>query len=207
MEMISLQVNNLTKYFGQRKVFKDLSFIVEDNSCLVVIGKNGSGKTTLLKILAGLYSPNEGEIKYNLGGKTIKKDQTKKFLSLVAPDLNLYDELTALENLKFLSKIQSLNFGEDDLLKKIYDAGLKGRENDLVGSFSSGMKQKLKYVFALLNQPKFLLLDEPSSNLDEDGIAYLERTISEQKQKGILVLATNNKEETKYGEKILSLDN
>lgn len=205
--MISLEVNNLTKYFGQRKVFKDLSFIVEDNSCLVVIGKNGSGKTTLLKILAGLYSPNEGEIKYNLGGKTIKKDQTKKFLSLVAPDLNLYDELTALENLKFLSKIQSLSFGEDDLLKKIHDAGLKGRENDLVGSFSSGMKQKLKYVFALLNQPKFLLLDEPSSNLDEDGIAYLEKIISEQKQKGILVLATNNKEETKYGEKIFSLDN
>lgn len=205
--MISLQVNNLTKYFGQRKVFKDLSFIVEDNSCLVVIGKNGSGKTTLLKILAGLYSPNEGEIKYNLGGKTIKKDQTKKFLSLVAPDLNLYDELTALENLKFLSKIQSLSFGEDDLLKKIHDAGLKGRENDLVGSFSSGMKQKLKYVFALLNQPKFLLLDEPSSNLDEDGIAYLERTISEQKKRGILILATNNKKETKYGEKILSLDN
>jgi len=205
--MISLQVNNLTKYFGQRKVFKDLSFIVEDNSCLVVIGKNGSGKTTLLKILAGLYSPNEGEIKYNLGGKTIKKDQTKKFLSLVAPDLNLYDELTALENLKFLSKIQSLSFGEDDLLKKIHDAGLKGRENDLVGSFSSGMKQKLKYVFALLNQPKFLLLDEPSSNLDEDGIAYLERRISEQKKRGILILATNNKKETKYGEKILSLDN
>jgi len=205
--MISLQVNNLTKYFGQRKVFKDLSFIVEDNSCLVVIGKNGSGKTTLLKILAGLYSPNEGEIKYNLGGKTIKKDQTKKFLSLVAPDLNLYDELTALENLKFLSKIQSLSFGEDDLLKKIHDAGLKGRENDLVGSFSSGMKQKLKYVFALLNQPKFLLLDEPSSNLDEDGIAYLERRISEQKKRGILILATNNKKETEYGEKILSLDN
>jgi len=205
--MISLQVNNLTKYFGQRKVFKDLSFIVEDNSCLVVIGKNGSGKTTLLKILAGLYSPNEGEIKYNLGGKTIKKDQTKKFLSLVAPDLNLYDELTALENLKFLSKIQSLSFGEDDLLKKIHDAGLKGRENDLVGSFSSGMKQKLKYVFALLNQPKFLLLDEPSSNLDEDGIAYLEKIISEQKKRGILILATNNKKETEYGEKILSLDN
>ncbi len=205
--MISLQVNNLTKYFDQRKVFKDLSFIVEDNSCLVVIGKNGSGKTTLLKILAGLYSPNEGEIKYNLGGKTIKKDQTKKFLSLVAPDLNLYDELTALENLKFLSKIQSLSFGEDDLLKKIHDAGLKSRENDLVGSFSSGMKQKLKIVFALLNQPKFLLLDEPSSNLDEDGIAYLERRISEQKKRGILILATNNKKETEYGEKILSLDN
>lgn len=205
--MISLEVNNLTKYFGQRKVFKDLSFIVEDNSCLVVIGKNGSGKTTLLKILAGLYSPNEGEIKYNLGGKTIKKDRTKKFLSLVAPDLNLYDELTALENLKFLSKIQSLSFGEDDLFKKIHDAGLKGRENDLIGSFSSGMKQKLKYVFALLNQPKFLLLDEPSSNLDEDGIAYLEKIISEQKKKGILILATNNKKETEYGEKILSLDN
>jgi len=203
--MTSLEVKNLTKYFGQRKVFKSLSFEVESNSCLVVTGKNGSGKTTLLRILAGLSSPDEGVINYTMDGKTLKKDDTKEFLSLVAPDLNLYDELTALENLNFLSKIQSLDVDPKKLSEQLNNAGLRGRENDPVSSFSSGMKQRLKYAFALLNQPKFLLLDEPSSNLDQDGIAYLEMVISEQKKRGTLILATNNKEETKYGEKILSL--
>jgi len=203
--MISLKVKNLTKYFGQRKVFKDLSFEVEEKSCLVVVGKNGSGKTTLLRILAGLCSPDQGEMEFILDGRNMKKNQAKKFLSLVAPDLNLYDELTALENLLFLSKIQSLDLDSKKLKELLYDAGLGGRENDPVGSFSSGMKQRLKYTFALLNQPKFLLLDEPSSNLDQDGISYLEKILSEHKKTSTLVLATNNKEETKYGDKILSL--
>jgi len=75
-----------------------------------------------------------------------------------------------------------------------------------VSSYSSGMKQRLKYLFALLNEPKILLLDEPGSNLDEPGLFLLDNIIAEQKKRGILVLATNDKREIKYGDKILNLD-
>jgi len=196
----------LSKYFGARKVFKGLNFSVTEHQSLVITGKNGSGKTTLLKILSGLISPSNGEVVFNSNGDLLKREEVKRILSLVAPDLNLYEELSALENLKFLSRVQGIMFENEELKTRIEKVGLKKREDDLVSFFSSGMKQRLKYAFALMNDPKILLLDEPSSNLDKEGISYLENVIYEQKKRGILILATNHKDEIRYGDQIVDLD-
>lgn len=204
--MLSLEVRNLSKYFGARKVFQGLNFLMKESQSLVITGKNGSGKTTLLKILTGLTSPSYGEVVFNSNENRLNREEVRKILSLVAPDFNLYEELSALENLKFLSQVQGIKFYEEELKARIEKVGLKGREDDLVGCFSSGMKQRLKYAFALLNDPGILLLDEPSSNLDEEGIAFLENVIFEQKKRGILILTTNNEDETRYGDQILNLD-
>ncbi|MCJ7497726.1 MAG: heme ABC exporter ATP-binding protein CcmA [candidate division Zixibacteria bacterium] len=204
--MISLEVKDLTKSFGYRKVFEEINFSIKSGKSLVITGKNGSGKTTLLKILAGFLRPSKGEVVISLDGQIRKKEDKRKLLGFVAPDLFLYDELTALENLEFLVQIQGLGFNRSELNKKLEEMGLRGRGDDLVSSYSSGMKQRLKYVFALLNNPRILLLDEPGSNLDEPGICLLDKIIEEQKKRGILVLATNDKRETKYGDEILNLD-
>jgi heme exporter protein A len=204
--MLGLEVRNLAKYFGARKVFKGLNFSVTEHQSLVITGKNGSGKTTLLKILSGLISPSNGEVVFNSNGDLLKREEVKRILSLVAPDLNLYEELSALENLKFLSRVQGIKFDDEELKTRIEKVGLKKREDDLVSFFSSGMKQRLKYAFALINDPKILLLDEPSSNLDKEGISYLENVIYEQKKRGILILATNHKDEIRYGDQIVDLD-
>ena len=204
--MLSLEVRNLSKYFGARKVFKGLNFSICEHQSLVITGKNGSGKTTLLKILSGLISPSNGEVVFNSNGDLLKREEVKRILSLVAPDLNLYEELSALENLKFLSRVQGIKFEDEELKTRIEKVGLKKREDDLVSFFSSGMKQRLKYAFALINDPKILLLDEPSSNLDKEGISYLENVIYEQKKRGILILATNHKDEIRYGDQIVDLD-
>ena len=204
--MLSLEVKNLTKYFGARKVFKGLNFAVTEHQSLVITGKNGSGKTTLLKILSGLISPTYGEVLFNSNGNWLEGKEVKGILSLVTPDLNLYDELSALENLKFLSQVRGIKFENEELVEQIEKVGLKKREDDLVGFFSSGMKQRLKYAFALLSDPKILLLDEPSSNLDKEGISYLENVICQQKKRGILILATNNENEIGYGDQIVNLD-
>jgi heme exporter protein A len=204
--MLGLEVRNLSKYFGARKVFKGLNFSVTEHQSLVITGKNGSGKTTLLKILSGLISPSNGEVVFNSNGGLLKREEVKRILSLVAPDLNLYEELSALENLKFLSRVQGIKFDDEELKTRIEKVGLKKREDDLVSFFSSGMKQRLKYAFALINDPKILLLDEPSSNLDKEGISYLENVIYEQKKRGILILATNHKDEIRYGDQIVDLD-
>jgi heme exporter protein A len=204
--MLGLEVRNLAKYFGARKVFKGLNFSVTEHQSLVITGKNGSGKTTLLKILSGLISPSNGEVVFNSNGGLLKREEVKRILSLVAPDLNLYEELSALENLKFLSRVQGIKFDDEELKTRIEKVGLKKREDDLVSFFSSGMKQRLKYAFALINDPKILLLDEPSSNLDKEGISYLENVIYEQKKRGILILATNHKDEIRYGDQIVDLD-
>lgn len=204
--MISLDVKNLAKSFGFRKVFEGVNFSLKEKESLVITGKNGSGKSTLLKILAGLLRPSKGEINISQDGQTKKKIERRKLLGFVAPDLSLYDELTALENLEFLSKAQGLEFKKEELIQKLEKIGLKRRGEDLVSSYSSGMKQRLKYVFALLNEPQILLLDEPGSNLDEPGLFLLDNIIAEQRKRGILVLATNDKREIKYGDKILNLD-
>ncbi|HVP37148.1 MAG TPA: ABC transporter ATP-binding protein, partial [Terriglobales bacterium] len=185
--MISLEVKNLAKSFGFRIVFEGVNFSLKEEESLVITGKNGSGKSTLLKILAGLLRPSKGEININLNGQNKKKTERRKLLGFVAPDLSLYDELTALENLEFLSKVQGLEWRKKELIKNLEKIGLKGRGEDLVSSYSSGMKQRLKYLFALLNEPKILLLDEPGSNLDEPGLFLLDDIIAEQRKRGILV--------------------
>ena len=204
--MISLEVKGLAKSFGYRKVFEGVYFSIKSGKSLVIVGKNGSGKTTLLKILAGFLRPSKGEVIISLDGQIKKREERKKLLGFVAPDLTLYDELTALENLEFLTQVQGLGFNKSELNKKLEEMGLRGRGNDLVSSYSSGMKQRLKYVFALLNNPQILLLDEPGSNLDEPGLFLLDKIIEDQRKREILVLATNDQRETKYGDEILNLD-
>jgi len=187
-------------------VFEGLNFKLREGTILTVVGKNGSGKTTLLRILAGILSPSKGKVLYSTNGENLKGERLQKIISLVAPDLCLYDELTALENLRFLSKVQGFHFTQEELVKKMEQVGLANRGFDLVGSFSSGMKQRLKYVTALLKEPLMLLLDEPKANLDEEGVSFLEEVIRDQKGRGILIWATNSSEEREYGDQILNLD-
>jgi len=204
--MISLEVKGLAKSFGYRKVFQGINFSLRDRESLVIVGKNGSGKTTLLNILAGFLRPSKGEVIISLDGQIRKREERRKLLGFVSPDLSLYDELTALENLEFLAQVQGLLFNKLELNKKLEEVGLEGRGDDLVSSYSSGMKQRLKYAFALLNDPQVLLLDEPGSNLDEPGLFLLDEIIEVQRKRGILILATNDKRETRYGDEILNLD-
>jgi heme exporter protein A len=203
--MISLQAKNLGKWFGKRKVFDGISFSLQEKGSLVITGKNGSGKTTLLKILCGLIRPTQGEARINLDGKDLTREESRNLLSLVMPDLELYGELTALENLEYLSHIRGLNPAKNQLREKITGMGLTGREDDLVLSYSSGMKQRLKYALALLHQPRILFLDEPTANLDEEGVSLVEEMVTLQKQRGIVILATNEKADLKYGDQIIQL--
>ncbi|MGB7061639.1 MAG: ABC transporter ATP-binding protein [Candidatus Zixiibacteriota bacterium] len=203
--MISLQAKEVGKWFGKRQVFDRISFSLEERGSLVVTGKNGSGKTTLLKILSGLIRPTKGQILINSGQKNLTPEESKNLLWLVMPDLELYGELTSMENLLFLSRLRGLSLTRDELKEKIGQVGLAKRENDLVFSFSSGMKQRLKYALALLFEPRILLLDEPTANLDEEGISLVDRTVSRQRERGILILATNEKADTKYGDQVIRL--
>lgn len=202
-----MEAKNLGKWFGKRKVFDRINFSLEEKSSLVVTGKNGSGKTTLLKILCGFIRPSKGEVLISFNGKTLNQDEGRNLLGLVMPDLELYDELTALENLVFLSRIRGMDPDKDKLKEKTAMVGLSKREDDLVFSFSSGMKQRLKYAFALLLDPGILLLDEPTTNLDQEGISLVDRIVSWQRERGILILATNKKADLKYGDQTIQLGN
>ncbi len=199
MNSISITVNGLSKDFNRSAIFKDISFSLSSPASLSITGKNGAGKSTLLKILAGLLSSTRGSITYSVNRKQTGIEEIKHHIGFVSPYLNLYDEFTALENLQFLSRIRSSTYHNNEKIKELLIlVGLWNRRDDVVSTFSSGMKQRLKYAFALLHNPAVLILDEPTSNLDDEGIEVIKQIIIEQKNENILIIATNNKEEANW---------
>ena len=205
--MLSLELENISKRFGERTVFENINLKLESPASLAVIGPNGSGKSTLLKIICGLIRPTRGKVRIKVDGQEIKKETQRGFWGLVASDIELYEELTALENLGFISRLRDSQHSEIELNQKLGQVGLKGREYEPVGSFSSGMKQRLKYAVALSVSPRILILDEPSSNLDAEGVFLMEKIIEEQKKVGMVILATNDLKETQYARQTYKLVN
>jgi heme exporter protein A len=197
----ALKVEGVGKTFGVRRVCSDLTLELKTGDRLAVVGPNGSGKTTFLKLVGGLIRPDEGKITYLADGHAVEHAALYRLVGLVAPDLALYDELTALENLRFITRVGGWGKPEEELMKLLAEVGLAGRERDRLATYSSGMKQRVKYAAALVKCPPLLLLDEPTANLDEAGVAVFRRVIDEQRSRGICILATNDPREAGLAER------
>jgi heme exporter protein A len=203
---MTLTLSDVSKEFNRRSIFRDVSFSLTGGDSLVITGRNGSGKSTLVKILCGLLSPTRGTISYGFDGKSIEHENVRNHIGLVSPYLQLYDEFSGLENLELLSQIRSDRVLEDGRIEEVLnDVGLWDRRKDFLRTYSSGMRQRLKYAFALVHQPDILVLDEPTSNLDADGIEMVKRRVSEQKKDSILIVATNDAEESAWCAKRIEL--
>jgi len=202
---MKISATGISKYFGDKKIFKEINFVIESGISLAITGPNGSGKTTLIKILSGLMKPTMGKIQYEEKGLVIKQESWFKYLSLVGPYLELYEELSAEDNLLFLARIKNIPSARQRIKSLMERVNLHGREQDAVKTYSSGMRQRLKYVFALLSDPQILLLDEPTSNLDEEGIGIVYEIMKEQKKEKILIIATNERHDLKYGDKHIAI--
>ena len=192
-EKITLKAVNLTRKFDRRPIFKDVNFELTMGSATAITGRNGSGKSTLIKIIANLLIQSSGELNLFSGTEKIKKENIYKYIGFVSPYLNLYDEFTGFENLKIISDIRG--WGHENIDTALTRVGLIHRKNDLLKIYSSGMKQRLKIAFAILHNPKVLLLDEPTSNLDLDGISVVDDIANEYKKDRILIIATNDAHE------------
>ena len=198
--MFRIKATNLSKKFNERLIFKEVGFELQSGQSLVVTGQNGSGKTTLMRIISGLLSPTEGKLSFLNDSLEIEAQQTFTYIGLVGPYLQLYNNLTAMENLAFFSKIRGFGMNRSKILELIKQVGLGGREQDYVKNYSSGMIQRLKFVFALLHEPPILLVDEPTSNLDEKGAEIVYGLLNKQMENQILIVATNNPEESRFGQ-------
>lgn len=177
-----LSWENLSKSYGRRRLFFDLTGQLGAGELLAVTGRNGSGKSTFLKILAGL-------VRADTGG--VSRPQGQCSIGYAAPDLSLYGELTGRENLEFFADVRGIGkAGIDTLLAQ---AGLDRAAWKPVSAYSSGMRQRLKVCCALLHSPAVLLLDEPTLALDSDGVAFVEQIlVAHTKALGCAVVATND---------------
>ncbi|RMF58337.1 MAG: ABC transporter ATP-binding protein [Calditrichaeota bacterium] len=200
-----VEAKGLTKHFNRRTIFSDISFHLEDGESLVITGPNGSGKSTLVKIISGLLTPTSGTIEFYNDGKLLPAEVKYHQLGLVSPYLQLYKDLTAWENLTFFARTRDSKVDESRLKMLLKRVGLGGREHDELKTYSSGMIQRIKYVAALYHQPRILILDEPTANLDEKGAKIVYEIIKEQTSRHILIIATNEPDEVKFGMKHVEL--
>jgi heme exporter protein A len=207
MKTIIFQTDNIAKTFNNRKIFCEISFSLKEQDSIAITGRNGSGKSTLLKILAGVLTPTRGTTELKIDGKIIKPEDYFNQLGLVSPYLQLYDEFTGWENLDFFRRVRNINVEDKYLDELLYRFNIWERRNDYVRTYSSGMKQRLKYAFALIHKPPILLLDEPTSNLDAEGISTVYDTMEEHKRDGILIVATNDSEDIKHCGQVIDLNN
>lgn len=205
MGIMKLSVRNLSKRFGFRRVFEKLNFELGSPGSLAITGPNGSGKSTLLKIIGGLLYPSGGNVIISRDGEKLNRDALGDFMAFVSPELNFYDELSGLENLRFYLKVSAGSYSKSECLTALDRVGLQKRGSDIFKEYSSGMKMRLKYALALLKQPEILVIDEPSTNLDAEGKEIIYRIMNEHKLEGMLIYATNEESEIGIAENRIQL--
>ncbi len=154
-------------------------------------GRNGAGKSTLVKIVSNVLTPTGGKVTISCPTISVANPHLA-LLGLVSPYLTLYDEFSAQENLRFALAIRGLQSDDQFINVLLKRVSLHTRGDDLVRTYSSGMKQRLKYAFALVHHPPILILDEPMANLDSDGIRIVREIMIEHREHGILMVASNN---------------
>jgi heme exporter protein A len=163
----ALRFAQVRRRFGQLAVLGGVSGEVAAGEALLVTGRNGAGKSTLLRCLAGLLTPDSGTIEYRENGVALDIAGRRRRIGLVAPDLAFYGELTASENLAFFSRLRGIGRERgEELLRR-----LEVPPDRPAAALSSGMRQRLRWAWALLHRPRLLLLDEPFQNLDAAGLA------------------------------------
>lgn len=194
--MASLTVEQVGHHFGSLLLFRRLSFTLAAGESLAVTGANGAGKSTLLRILAGVLTPKAGTVTLRVDGQAVASEGHPRKVGLVAPYLGLYETLTARENLAFLAQARRLTDADRRIDTVLHRVGLSDRADDPVSAFSSGMQHRVKYAAAILTEPSLLLLDEPSVTLDEAGRELVDAIITDQQDRGgVVVVATNRPDE------------
>lgn len=206
MSDYSIQTLSLTKSFGRRLIFKDINFTWERSGIFGISGPNGSGKSTLVKIIAGLLSPTKGKIIHKNSDKEIIPEKLHDHIGFVSPYLVLYEEFSAWENLEIFAHIRGIELDKERVKKLLEEFLIYNRRDDLVKTYSSGMKQRLKFVFALMHLPEVLIFDEPTSNLDEEGKKVVYDIIRNAGKERIVIIASNEKNDLEFCDDILYLE-
>jgi len=189
-----LNVNNLRKSFGTLVAVSDVSFSLDGGQILGLLGPNGAGKTTTVSMIAGLLTPDRGEVLiagHRLAGDT---DPAKRRIGLVPQDLALYDELSARDNLRFFGALYTLTGRalDEAIARALTLVGLADRARDAVKTFSGGMKRRLNLAAGLLHDPDILLLDEPTVGVDPQSRNAIFENLETLKAQGKALLYTTH---------------
>lgn len=207
MKQFNLNGTGLGKVFVRNQyIFKDIDIELQNNNIIGITGANGSGKSTLLKILARTVHPSKGSISLNIENKEIDVEEVNSHFGYVSPYLMLYEEFTPLEHLSLTANMRGIKFDTDFAENYLRLFKLDKKKNEEIKTFSSGMKQRVKFILALQHSPEMLFLDEPTTNLDEEGIEVIKNIVFEQQLRGgAIIIASNDAREKAWCSSFINL--
>lgn len=192
--MAIVETHDLTKVFNGRKAVDSLDLEIEEGEFFGLLGPNGAGKSTTVAMLSTILRPTRGTV--TIAGYDIKRQakEIRRLIGVVPQEFGLYDELTAAENLAYFGKLHGVEGGKlkvriEELLRLVQ---LQDRANDLVKTFSGGMKHRLNLVVGLIHEPKLLFLDEPTTGLDPQARLAVWELIKRFQSEGVTILLTTH---------------
>ena len=203
--MFRVKIQKASKRFQNEWVFKNLDLELASGTTMAVIGGNGSGKSTLLKCLSGAIPLTNGNIEFEIDSKSIAQENWFRTLSIATPYLELPEEFTLVEALNFHFQFKRpLNQWSSQEIIEVM--GLEKHQNKFISQFSSGMKQRVKLALALFSEVQLILLDEPTSNLDKQGIAWYTDLVAQYTLDRILVICSNEPREYTFCENKIRME-
>ena len=201
---MQITATGLSKRFAREWIFRELTHTFTTGSATAILGPNGAGKSTLLNTLAGQLLPTQGTVEYQETGRALAVEDVPQRLAYAAPYLELIEELTLTELIKFHTRFKPLRPGltSDELVSLMY---LEKSRHKLIRDFSSGMKQRLKLALALYADAPLLLLDEPTTNLDRTGVAWYREHVAATRAGRTVLVSSNVPEEYDFCEQQLQI--
>jgi ABC-type multidrug transport system ATPase subunit len=201
---MKINLRNVGKRFKREWIFRHLDHQFISGVSYAITGPNGSGKSTLLQIIGGATTLSEGDISYDNNGRSVATENVYKNISIAAPYLELIEEMTVTEFLSFHGSMKAFIRGFS--IAEIIDAiGLHASANKEIRFYSSGMKQRVKLAQAIFSDVSLILLDEPCTNLDEEGIGLYKRLINDYCKDRLILVSSNDKNEYDFCREVLDI--
>ena len=201
---MQVRLENIGKKFQHEWIFRDVTFLFEENRTYALTGPNGSGKSTLLTLISALAPPSKGTLTYRQLNKAVTDEEVYRHLTLAAPYQELIEEFTLQELLgfHFTLKPPPISLSISDILRRMR---LEDARNKYIYQFSSGMKQRLKLGLALYSESSILLLDEPCANLDAENSRWYQEEISKVLGQRLIIIASNQLYEYDFCDEVLDI--
>ena len=204
MMPMKIELINLGKRYNTEWIFRKLNFQFESGKHYAITGPNGSGKSTLLQIISGSVMHNEGSLNYEEHDLPIVPERIFNKTSFAAPYLELVEEMTLHEFFSFHHKMKGW-LSTVDTHKIIYLLGLEKSAHKQIRYYSSGMKQRVKLAQAVFSDVPVVLLDEPLTNLDDEGISLYQHLIKDHCNHRLVIVSSNDKKEYSFCDEVIDM--
>lgn len=198
---MNISLHNAGKRFNREWIFRHFSFDFFSAGTYAITGSNGSGKSTLLQVIAGAMLQSEGTVQYS--NSSTSEKEPYRHIAIAAPYLELIEELTATELLKFHEGFKPLTHSIPEILESV---NLTNAASKQIRYYSSGMKQRLKLAQAFFSLSPILLLDEPTTNLDNDGIQLYRNLIKNHLGNRLIIISSNVQQEYDFCENVIKME-